>query len=70
MGEWLQQGWIYLLAFAGGLAAILSLRKSVIELKNILSKPKEEQDIKIAENSEFIKMLKEERQEYLDNVNR
>lgn len=69
MGEWLQQGWLYLLAFAGALASILSLRKNVIELKAILSKPEEEQNTRIAENAEFIKLLKDERKDYLDNVN-
>ena len=34
----------------------------------MLNKPKKEQDDKIAENAEFIKLLKEERQDYLNNV--
>ena len=38
------------------------------KVKDLLEKPQKEQDAKIAENAEFIKLLKEERQEYLDNV--
>ena len=68
--EWLQQGWVYLLAFAGALGALLNLSKNLKEVKEMLNKPKKEQDDKIAENAEFIKLLKEERKEYLNNVSR
>lgn len=49
MIEWLQQGWVYLLALSAGLAALLSLIKSVNEIKTMINKPNEIQNAKIKE---------------------
>ena len=66
--EWIKQSWLYIAAIGGGLTVLMNLSKNISQLKEILTKPERDQNEKIAENTAFIQLLKEERQEYLDNV--
>ena len=68
--EWIKQSWIYILAFAGILSALISFSKNLKTIKDILQKPEQLQNEKIEEQGSFIKLLKDERQQYLDNVKR
>ena len=66
--EWIKQSWVFLAAIGGGLTVLMNLSKNLSQVKEILTKPERDQNAKIAENSAFIQLLKDERQEYLDNV--
>ncbi len=66
--EWIKQSWLYIAAVGGGLTVLISLSKNLSLIKEILTKPEKEQNAKIEEQGAFIKLLKDERQEYLDNV--
>lgn len=66
--EWIKTSWLYIAAVGGGLTVLLNLSKSLQQVKDILSKPEQEQNSRIAETESFINMLKDERQQYLDNV--
>ena len=66
--EWIKQSWLYIAAIGGGLTVLINLSKNISQVKEILTKPEREQNAKIEEQGAFINLLKEERQQYLDNV--
>lgn len=66
--EWIKQSWIYIAAIGGGLTVLLNLSKNLSQVKELLTKPEREQNARIAETEDFIKLLKDERQQYLNNV--
>ena len=66
--EWIKQSWIYIAAIGGGLTVLLNLSKNLSQVKELLTKPEREQNKRIAETEDFIKLLKDERQDYLNNV--
>lgn len=68
--QWLEQSWLYVVAFGVGISAIINLSKNMKAVKDMLTKPEQEQNEKIEQNASFIKLLKEEREEYLANVKR
>ena len=68
--QWLEQSWLYIVAFGVGISAIINLSKNMKAVKDMLTKPEQEQNEKIEQNASFIKLLKEEREEYLANVKR
>ena len=66
--EWVKQSWVYIATIGGGLTVLINLSKNLSQVKELLTKPEREQNARIAETEEFIKMLKDERQDYLNNV--
>ena len=66
--EWIKQSWLYIAAIGGGLTVLLNLSKNLSQVKELLTKPEREQNARIAETEDFIKLLKDERQQYLNNV--
>lgn len=66
--EWVKQSWVYIAAIGGGLTVLLNLSKNLSQVKELLTKPEREQNKRIAETEEFINLLKDERQQYLNNV--
>jgi len=66
--EWIKTSWVYILAFGSGFAAILNLSKNIKALIEKLSEPEKKQDERIKQNEDFIKLLKDEREDYLKSM--
>ena len=66
--EWIKTSWVYIVAFAGGLTLLLNLSKNISQVKEILTKPEREQNARLSEIENFMKMFHKDKVDYLNNV--
>ena len=59
---------MYLVAIAGGVTVLINLSKNLSQIKDILTKPEREQNARISEIENFMKMFHEDKVNYLNNV--